>query len=171
MCTNRSTQYRATTMDQAGNSCRSRHYRMLRTLAFLSMSGQSMSLIIPGQPTCPASLPRQRTSGISYGMQYRHQKRRRRSLDFELHVQFTSNQDWDLYQTKMYSFQFYPSYKLLQPSRPVAHHNSRRSSESSPKRMSTSLYLAQSSDSAGSGFGKDDEEKNSVGRERTGVFS
>jgi DNA-binding ferritin-like protein (Dps family) len=118
-----------------------------------------MSLIIPGQPTCPVSLSRQGTSGISYGMQYRHQKRRRRSLDFELHVQFTSNQDWDLYQTKMYSFQFYPSYKLLQPSRPVAHHNSRRSSESSPKRMSTSLYLAQSSDSAGSDFGKDDEEK------------
>ncbi len=147
------------TMNQCGQSRRGRHHRMLRAVAFLTFHGRSLSLMLPDQPTGPASLLRMRSSNTSDGMQYRQQKRRRRVSDFELQVHFTFDQDWDLHQKKLNNFHFPPSYKAIRPSRLADHHCRRRCIELLPRTISTSLYLAQSSESAGSGFGKDDDKK------------
>jgi hypothetical protein len=137
-------------MNQCGQSRRGRHHRMLRAVVLLTFHGRTLSLILPDQTTGPASLSRMISLNSSDGMKYRQPKRRRRVSDFELQVQFAFDQDWDLYQKKIHTLHFPPSYKVMKPSR----------LELLPRTISTSLHLSQCSESAGSGFGEEDDKKN-----------
>ena len=143
----------------ADQSRRSRHHRMLRTFAFLACSGESLSLMLPGQPTCPTSSVKLMPLSKSIGMQYHLPKRRRRMLAIEMQLQFSSDRVWDSHMTNINTLHSAPNSMLLLPSCPGAHHDRRRCDVSMPNRRSTSLFLAQSSESTGGGFGKDDDKK------------
>jgi len=143
----------------ADQSRHSRHHRMLRTFAFLALSGESLSLMLPGQPACPTSSVKLMSLSKSIGMQYHLPKRRRRMFAIELQLQFTSDRDWDSHMNDINSLHSTPDGMLLLPSLPSAHHGRRRYNGSLPSRRSTPLFLAQSSESTGGGFGKDDDKK------------